>query len=261
MGVDFIDYIIADEFIVPNGDDVHYSERVVRLPCFQVNDSKRRIAERTPTRLEAGLPEKGVVFCCFNNSVKINPTMFDVWMRLLRSIDGSVLWLLRANPSAEHNLRREAELRGIDNHRLVFADRVALDEHLARHRIADLFVDTLPYNAQTTASDALWAGLPVLTCVGRAFASRVAGSLLNASNLSELVTSSLAEYEVKATELARNPALLQEVREKLARGRVGAPLFQTDRFRRHIEAAFATMLEIHRRGEKPRAFAIPSLQC
>jgi predicted O-linked N-acetylglucosamine transferase (SPINDLY family) len=182
--------------------------------------------------------------------------VFDIWMRLLQSVPGSVLWLLRENPGAEANLRRQAQARGIDPARLVFAGRLKVDEHLARHRLADLFLDTLPYNAHTTASDALWAGLPVLTCQGSAFAARVAGSLLHAVGLPELVTQSPADYEALALALARDNARLKAIREKLTRNRDTHLLFDTDRFRRHIEAAYLRMWEIWQRGETPRSFAV-----
>jgi protein O-GlcNAc transferase len=260
-GAEFIDYIIADQFVIPVDSDENYSERIVRLPdCYQVNDSKRRIADLTPSRSEVGLPEQGFVFCSFNGSFKITPSMFDIWMRLLQRVEGSVLWLLPGNASAEQNLAREAQKRGIDPSRLVFATPKPLSEHLARHRVADLFLDTLPCNAHTTASDALWAGLPVLTCAGSGFASRVAGSLLHAVNLPELVTHSLEEYERLATKLATDPSLLRRFKETLARGRYAAPLFQTDRFRRHIESAYTTMWETYQRGEEPRSFAVGRLE-
>lgn len=257
MGADFIDYVLADDFVVPADHRVHYVEKVVALPdCYQVNDSRRTISERTPTRAEAGLPDHAFVFCCFNNSYKITPQVFDVWMRLLRQIDGSVLWLLHANASAEANLRREAQSRGVAPDRLVFAPRLAADAHLARHRLADLFLDTLPYNAHTTASDALWAGLPVLTCVGTTFAGRVAGSLLHAIGLPELATDTLAAYESLALRLAEHPEVLREIREKLARARSTMPLFDTSRFRRHVEAAYVSMVERCRRAEPPEGFAV-----
>ena len=223
---------------------------------YQVNDRKRRIAERTPTRGEAGLPEAGFVFCCFNNNYKITPTMFDVWMRLLGQVAGSVLWLLEDNPTAARNLRREAQARGIAPERLVFAPRVRLDEHLARHRLADLFLDTLPCNAHTTASDALWAGLPLLTALGSAFPGRVAASLLHAVGLPELVTPDLAGYESLALRLATAPGTLTDLRARLARNRGSCPLFDTDRFRRHFETALVEMHERHVRGEPPAAFAV-----
>jgi len=233
---------------------------VVRLPdTYQVNDSKRRIAERTPMRAEVGLPDVGLVFCCFNNNYKITPEIFAIWMRLLKQVSGSVLWLLEDNPAASRNLWREAEQRGVAAERLVFAPRMKLDEHLARHRLADLFLDTLPYNAHTTASDALWAGLPVLTCMGSSFAGRVAGSLLHAIGLPELITPSLADYEARALRLATTPSMLSELRAKLARNRSCYPLFDTERFRRHIESAYLTMWERYQRGEPPASFAVQRL--
>jgi predicted O-linked N-acetylglucosamine transferase (SPINDLY family) len=203
------------------------------------------------------LPDGGVVFCCFNNNFKITEPVFDVWMRLLRAVEGSVLWLSQDNPEAKENLRKAAVARGLDPARLIFAPRVERDdEHLARHRLADLFVDTLPYNAHATASDALWAGLPVLTCRGASFAGRVATSLLYAAGLPELATSDLAEYEALALRLATDAALLGSFRHRLAQSRATCPLFDTDRFRRHIENAYTTMWELQRRGESPRSFRV-----
>ena len=206
MGARYIDYLIADRRIVPDGHERHYSEKIVYLPdSYQANDRKRRIAERTPTRADEGLPETGFVFCSFNGSFKITPELFDIWMRLLKAVEGSVLWLLDDNPAAVRNLKREAEARGVSTQRLIFAPRRPVEEHLARHRLADLFLDTLPCNAHTTASDALWAGLPVLTCTGDTFAGRVAASLLSAVGLPELITDSLPSYEALAMKLARDP--------------------------------------------------------
>ena len=257
LGVDYMDYIVADRFVIPAEHHAHYTEKVVYLPdSYQVNDSRRRIAERTPGRAEAGLPEHGFVFCSFNNSYKITPAFFDVWMRLLRRVEGSVLWLLGDNAAVTRNLRREAAARGISPHRLVFADRAAIDDHLARHRLADLFLDTLPYNAHTTASDALWAGVPVLTCLGTTFAGRVAAGLLNAVGLPELITHSLIEYEALAFRLATDGAMRADLKAKLARNRVACPLFDTDRFRRHLEAAYVIMWERCQRGEPPASFAV-----
>jgi predicted O-linked N-acetylglucosamine transferase (SPINDLY family) len=259
MGAAFIDYVIADRIVLPFDQQPFYAEKIVHLPdCYQVNDSKRRIAERTPTRQEAGLPDNGFVFCCFNNNYKITPPVFDVWMRLLKNVPGSVLWLLRDNASAESNLRKEAQARGIDPTRLIFAGRLKLDAHLARHRLADLFLDTLPYNAHTTGSDALWSGLPVLTCQGTAFAARVAATLLYAIGLEELVTPNLEVYEALALRLATQPALLGDIRRKLEQNRQTQPLFDTGRFCRHIEAAYVGMWQIWQRGEAPRSFAIDS---
>ena len=179
LGAPFVDYLLVDDFIVPPQEQPFFAENLVHLPgCYQTNDSRREISRHTPSRAECGLPEEGFVFCCFNNSFKITPPVFAIWMELLRNVPGSVLWLFEDNPVAPVNLRREAEIHGVAVERLVFAPRVALTEHLARHRLAQLFLDTLPYNAHTTASDALWAGCPVLTVAGQTFASRVAGSLL-----------------------------------------------------------------------------------
>ncbi|HND51640.1 MAG TPA: tetratricopeptide repeat protein [Pirellulaceae bacterium] len=253
MGADFVDYILVDEFVAPAEREGDYAERLVYLPvCYQPNDSRRAIAERTPTRGECGLPEAGFVFCCFNNGYKLTPAMFDAWMRLLRATPGSVLWLLATNETATGNLRREAQRRGVAGERLVFAPRMPLDRHLARHRLADLFLDTLPYNAHTTASDALWAGLPVLTLVGDTFAGRVAGSLLHALGLDDLICRSLAEYEGKALDLARRPQLLARFRSLLAERRLTSGLFDGARAARDVERAFDAMLERHRAGEPPR---------
>src|SRR5439155_21761581 len=261
LGADYIDYIVADRYVIPPEHAAFYTEKVVHLPdTYQVNDAKRRIAERTPTRAEVELPESGFVFCCFNNNYKITPEMFTIWMRLLSGVAGSVLWLLEDNAAVSRNLRREAEQRGVAAERLVFAPRMKLDEHLARHRLADLFLDTLPYNAHTTASVALWAGLPVLTCMGSAFAGRVAGSLLNAVGLPELITHSLEDYEALALQLATTPTLLSAIRAKLAQNRTSYPLFDTERFRRHIESAYLTMWERYQRGELPMSFAVHPMQ-
>ena len=260
MGAPYIDYIIADRMIIPHQQHDDYAEKIVYLPdCYQVNDDARSIAERVSSRNEHGLPETGFVFCSFNNNYKITPRVFDVWMRLLKHVDGSVLWLFEGNAVAPDNLRREAQSRGVSRERLVFAPKIALPDHLARHRLADLFLDTQPWNAHTTASDALWAGLPVLTCVGATFAGRVAASLLHAVGLDELITQSLAEYEAQALALARQPTLLADIKQKLARNRAIYPLFDTDRSRRAIEAAYVEMHARHRRGEAPASFAIPPL--
>jgi predicted O-linked N-acetylglucosamine transferase (SPINDLY family) len=259
-GADFLDYILADTIVLPREKQACFSERVVYLPdSYQVNDRGRRIAAERCTREAAGLPRDGFVFCCFNNVYKINPRMFDVWMRLLSGVPGSVLWLLEGDKVALRNLRKEARARGVDPDRLVFAPVAKLDLHLARQRCADLFLDTLPYNAHTTTSDALWAGLPVVTCPGAAFPGRVAASLLNAVGLPELVTRDLREYETLALELARDRARLEQLRARLARNRESAALFDTDRFRRHIESAYASMREIAESGEPPRAFAVDAI--
>jgi predicted O-linked N-acetylglucosamine transferase (SPINDLY family) len=257
MGALYFDYLIADTAIVPPELEGFYSEKIVRLPdSYQVNDRKRPIAERTPSRAELGLPENGFVFCCFNNNYKIAPFVFDVWMRLLKRVEGSVLWLLADNADAARNLKREAEARGIPAARLVFAPRAPLAEHLARHRAADLFLDTLPCNAHTTTSDALWAGLPLVTSMGETFASRVAGSLLHAAGLPELIAPNMESYEALAFRLATEPDALAAIGAKLARNRDTCPLFDTDRYRRHLEAAFAAMHERQMRGEAPASFDV-----
>jgi protein O-GlcNAc transferase len=257
MGVDFIDYILADHVVLPFDQQDHYSEKIVHLPdCYWVNDSKRSVADEVLARELVGLPRDGFVFCCFNNSYKLTPQCFDVWMRLLRQVEGSVLWLLATSEATTRNLCNEARARGVDPSRLVFAPKVDVSRHLARHRLADLFLDNLPVNAHTAASDALWVGLPVLTCMGENFVGRVAASLLNAVGLPELVTRSLDEYEALALKLASDPVLIASVRQKLDGNRKTYPLFNTDRLRRHIESAYMTMWDIAQRGEPPRGFAI-----
>jgi len=257
MGASYVDYVIADRTVIPEEHRRFFTEAVAYLPdSYQCNDAKRPIAERTPSRSEAGLPETGFVFCCFNNSYKILPEIFDVWMRLLKSMEGSALWLLEDNATAVGNFRRAAEARGVAPERLVFATRVGAGEHLARQRLANLFLDTLPYGAHTTASDALWAGLPVLTCLGPTFAGRVGASLLGAVGMPELITRSLDEYESVALRLARDPAELRAVRTKLEANRGGAPLFDTARFTRHLETALVTMHERAERGQAPESFDV-----
>ena len=257
MGVDFIDYILADRVVLPLDQQEHYSEKIVHLPyCYWVNDSKRSVADEVPSRGLADLPEAGFVFCCFNNSYKLTPQLFDVWMRLLRQVEGSVLWLLQTSEAATRNLCGEANARGVDPSRLVFAPKAEISRHLARHRLADLFLDNLPVNAHTAASDALWVGLPVLTCMGESFIGRVAASLLGAVGLPELVTRSLDEYEALALKLATDPVLMASIRQKLDANCKTSPLFDTDRLRRHIEHAYMTMWDIAQRGEPPRSFAV-----
>jgi protein O-GlcNAc transferase len=260
-GADFIDYIIADKIVLPFDQQAFCSEAIVHLPdSYQVNDSRRAVAATVPSRREAGLPDDALVLCGFNQSFKITPPVFDLWMRLLERLDDAVLWLVQANDAATANLRARAESCGVDPGRVIFAPRCGNAEHLARHRLADLFLDTLPYNAHTTASDALWMGVPVLTCRGRAFAARVAASLLDAVGLPELVTTSLDEYERLALELAGDRHRLQAMRQKLDADRLACPLFDTDRCRRHIEAAYRTMWETWRRGEGPRSFSVEAVE-
>ncbi len=260
MGCDYLDYIIADRYVLPDSDRPFYTEKVILMPdTYQVNDDQRRIAEHTPSRGEMNLPETGFIFSCFNNNYKINPPLFDVWMRLLRQTDGSVLWLFQNNPLVAANLRQEAQNRGVDPRRLIFAPAVVLDRHLARIQLADLFLDTLPYNAHTTASDALWAGLPVLTCVGESFPGRVAASLLRAIDLPELITENLADYEALALQLATQPERYRQIREKLAQNRLQTPLFDTDRFRRHLESAYQSIYQRQQQGLPPEDFAVPAV--
>jgi predicted O-linked N-acetylglucosamine transferase (SPINDLY family) len=257
MGADFIDYIIVDPFVVPGSQQPFFSESLVHLPgSYQVNDRRREVAGAHASRQECGLPAEGLVFCSFNNSYKLSPVFFDIWMRLLRSIPGSVLWLLEGNELVKGNLHSEAEKRGVDSGRLVFAPIVPSAVHLARHQHADLFLDTVPCNAHTTASDALWAGLPVLTCSGDTFAGRVAGSLLMAIGMPELITESLEEYEQAALALASDPRRLIALRQKLQKNRDASALFNLPKLTGNIEAAYARMWQTRLSGQKPAAFSI-----
>jgi len=257
MGADFIDYILVDPTVAPPGSDAHFAEKIVRLPhCYQANDTKRIVASPAPTRAQAGLPEGAFVFCCFNNAWKISPEIFALWMRLLRRIEGSVLWLLATNDAAVANLRAAAIGHGIDPARIVFAPHAKHAEHLARHVRADLFVDTFPYNAHTTASDALWMGVPLLTYAGRSFPARVAASLLRAVGMSEMVMPSLDAYEAEAVSLAASPARLAALRAKLAHNRASEALFDIERFRCGIESAYETMQARAAAGQAPAAFDV-----
>lgn len=247
MGASYIDYIVADPILIPPEFQEFYTEKVVYLPhSYQVNDRKREISDRKFSRAEVGLPEKGFIFCCFNNNYKILPEIFDIWMRILQTVDQSVLWLLEDSPAAAKNLKFEAVQRGIDPGRLVFAQRLPSAEHLARHALADLFIDTFPYNAHTTASDALWSGLPLVTLQGESFASRVASSLLSAVGLPELITHTTQEYESLVIELAMNPQKLASIKQKLLDHRMNTPLFDTDQYTKHLENAYLQMYERYR---------------
>ncbi len=251
MGADYMDYLLADEIIVPKESEIFYAEKIVRLPSYQVNDRSREISKRQFSRQELGLPEKGFIFCCFNNNYKILPTIFDGWMRILTAVSGSVLFLYADNPWAESNLKREAEIRGVCSERLIFGKRLPADEYLARYSVCDLFLDTLPYNAGTTASDALWAGLPVLTSMGESFASRVAASLLNSIDLPELITKSQVEYEALAIELATNPRKLAAISKKLLNNRLTTPLFDTPLFVKNLENVYIKMYRGYQAGLLP----------
>jgi len=257
LGASYIDYIIADTVVIPGEDRRFYDEQVVYLPgSYQANDDKGREMAPTPSRVEAGLPETGFVFCNFNNAYKLTPGTFDSWMRILAQVQGSLLWLLDSAAPYAENLRREAVKRGVAPERLVFAPDIPTDQHLARLTLASLFLDNLPYNAHTTASDALWAGVPLVTRKGTAFPGRVAASLLGAAGLPELITESAADFERLAVRLAQQPAELKSLRDKLAKNKSHCALFDTDRFRRHIEAAYRGMWQRWLAGEKPLGFAV-----
>ncbi len=252
MGATYIDYIIADKTLIPEENQKYYLEKIVYLPdSYQVNDDKRKISDTAYSRKELGLPEDGFIYCCFNKNYKITPKTFDGWMRILKAVEGSVLWLFEDNIIATENLRKEAKKRGVDSSRLIFASHMKLEEHLARHKVADLFLDTLPCNAHTTCSDALWAGLPTLTLIGQSFAGRVAASLLNAVNLPELIANTQEEYENLAIELATNLEKLKEIKLKLEENKFTAPLFNTKIFTNHIEKAYEAMYERYQNGLDP----------
>ncbi|GBG15962.1 uncharacterized protein NMK_3582 [Novimethylophilus kurashikiensis] len=243
MGTDYMDYIIADRYVIPEEHQQFYNENVAYLPdTYLPTDAGVKVSDRTPTRTECGLPEKGIVFCSFSHDYKISPPLFDVWMRILNRVPNSVLWLMSRSEVSQQNLRREAETRGVDASRLIFASRVPLiEDHLARYRQADLFLDTHPYNAHTTAADALMAGLPVVTYMGNAFPARVAGSLLHAIGMPELITHSLQEYESLVVQLAQTPARIIELKEKLREHKNTYPLFNTEGFCRNLESIYIAM--------------------
>jgi predicted O-linked N-acetylglucosamine transferase (SPINDLY family) len=259
MGAKYYDYLIADKTIIPVKSQVYYSEKIVYLPSYQVNDSKQEISSIALSRQALNLPSSGFVYCCFNANYKITPSTFDGWMRILKSVPESVLLLYAENQSAAENLKMEAEKRGVNPARLIFGEKLIRSQYLARFRSADLFLDTLPYNAGATASDALWAGLPVLTCMGESFASRVAASLLFAIGLPELVAETTNEYEELAIELATNPAKLKAIKDKLASNRLTTPLFNTALFTKHIEAAYTEMYERHQADLLPDHIYIKDL--
>ena len=257
LGMPYIDYIIADKIVIPEAERPFYDEQVVYLPdSYQANDDRGREMAATPSRTEAGLPDAAFVFCNFNNAYKLTPSTFASWMRILKQAEGSVLWLLESPAPYADNLRREAEKLGIAAERLIFAPDLPTAEHLARLRLADLSLDSLPYNAHTTASDALWAGVPLVTAKGTTFPGRVAASVLLAAGLPELVTENAADFEDLAIRLANDPAALKLLREALARNKKSCALFDTDRFRRNIEAAYQEMWDAWLAGEKPKSFAV-----
>lgn len=259
MGAKYIDYIIADKVLIPEDHKQHYCEKIAYLPnSYQVNDSKRSISDKRFNRAHLGLPPTGFVFCCFNNPYKLTPCVFDCWMRILRQVAGSALWLFADNATARRNLRKEAAARGVSAERLIFAERLPQAEHLGRYQSADLFLDTLPYNAHTTASDALWAGLPVLTCLGQTFAGRVAASLLHSIDLPELITTTPEAYESLAIELATHPDRLNEIKQKLAKNRLTKPLFDTELFTKHIQTAYIIMYDRYHSGSTQSDIYVPN---
>jgi predicted O-linked N-acetylglucosamine transferase (SPINDLY family) len=256
IGADFLDYIVGDPVVLPFAHQAWYSEKIMHLPHSYQSNDQRAISEEPQTRIAQGLPENGFVFCCFNAGWKINPGIFDIWMRLLACVPGSVLWLLDDNNTARRNLRQAARKSGVDPDRLVFAPRVQPAVHLARHRLADLFLDTSPYNAHTTASDALLACVPLVTCMGSQFDGRVAASLLTTIGLPELITGTLEDYEALALDLARDPQRLAGLRARLAENRLSSPLFDIGRFCAAIEAAWLRMVNSARAGLPPESFTI-----
>jgi predicted O-linked N-acetylglucosamine transferase (SPINDLY family) len=258
MGAPYIDYIIADRVVVPHGQQKFYSEKIIYMPdSFQANDRNRHMSSTIFTRQQLGLPAEAFVFCCFNNSYKITPVVFDVWMRILNRVRGGVLWLVASDKTVQKNLRTEAAARGVDPERLIFAERVPYAEYLSRLSAADLFLDTAPYNAGATASDALWAVLPVLTYHCDAFVGRMGASLLSAIGLPELVTATPQAYEELAVELATSPGKLRAIKDKLDRNRLTTPLFDTQRFIRHIEAAYTQAYRRYQAGLPPDHIQLP----
>jgi predicted O-linked N-acetylglucosamine transferase (SPINDLY family) len=261
MGAEFIDYVIADETVAPFDQQKFFGERIVHVPgCFLAVDDRLEAAPAAPVRSELGLPTTGFVFCSFNNSYKFTRTSFESWMRLLREVDDSILWLFESNSDMAANLRREAERRGIDGARLIFAPRLPLSAHLVRQRAADLFLDTAPYNAGATAALALWAGVPLVTMMGETIVARMAASMLRAVGVPELITTSWSDYEVTALKIAAEPELCASLKAKLRRARDTSALFDAARFTRRIEAAYSKMSQLQRQGEPPQTFVADRYQ-
>jgi predicted O-linked N-acetylglucosamine transferase (SPINDLY family) len=253
MAADYMDYLIADRTLIPEEKQHHYSEKIAYLPnSFMVNDTKKNLSNRLFTRAEVGLPANGFVFCCFNNHYKITPNIFIGWMRILKAVEGSVLWLTEGNNTAISNLKKEAKKNGVDENRIIFASRLTLrEDHLNRIQLADLFIDTLPYNAHATTSDALQVGLPVLTCIGNSFASRVAASLINSVNLPELISNTQEQYESLAMELATHPEKLKTIKKKLNNNLPESPLYDTPLYAQHLESAYSMMYDRYQKGLDP----------
>jgi len=251
IGADYYDYLVADQTLIPEQNQKYYSEKIAYLPSYQVNDSTQSPTKIIFTRQDLGLPKEGFVFCCFNNTFKITPASFDSWGRILEKVDGSVLLIYADNESAQINLTKEITARGIDPNRLIFGKRLSKSEYLARYQVADLFLDTRPYNAGTTSSDALRMGLPVLTCIGHSFASRMGASVISALNLPELITTTEEEYESLAIELATDPEKLKIIKDKLASNLSTAPLYDTKLFTKNLESAYTMIYERHHQGLDP----------
>jgi predicted O-linked N-acetylglucosamine transferase (SPINDLY family) len=247
MGAKYFDYLIADEIIIPTDSQKYYSEKIIYLPSYQVNDSQREISDKIFNRAELGISENCFIYCCFNNTFKINPFIYEIWIRILHAVPNSVMILFCDNNHAKQNLKKEAEIRGVSSSRLLFAERLVRSEYLARYKMADLFLDTFPYNAGTTASDALWAGLPVLTLMGESFSSRVAASLLYAIDLPELITKSAIDYENMAINLAVNTSLLNKIKNRLINNKNTTRLFDSKHFTKSLESAY---LEVYRRYQQ-----------
>jgi predicted O-linked N-acetylglucosamine transferase (SPINDLY family) len=257
-GAKFMDYIVADPIVIPDDKRLYYSEQIIYLPnTYQPTDRKRSISEKLMTRSDEGLPSDSFVFCCFNNNYKISAREFDIWMRLLAKAEGSVLWLLKSNGWSENHLKKEAEARGVNADRLIFADRLPQAEHIARHKLADLFLDTFNYNAHTTASDALWGGLPLVTKAGEGFAARVASSLLSAIGLPELITNSEKNYEALCLDLFESPKRLSEIKRKLMSNRLTHPLFDPQKYTRHLENGYELAYQRYLDGKQADVIFIP----
>ena len=257
MGADFMDYIIADENLIPTTSQKYYSEKLLYLPnTYMATDDGRELSKKPMNRSDEGLPNDAFVFCCFNNNYKISSAEFGIWMRLLNKVEGSVLWLRQSNKLSRQNLQNEARKQKIDPTRIVFADRAPMDEHLSRQSLADLFIDTFSFNAHTTATEALWAGLPVVTKAGQGFAARVAGSILNAVGLPELITENEENYEALILDLATNPTKLAKVKEKLASNRVTHPLFDTELYTKHLEEGYQRAYQNYFEGKAPQTIIV-----
>jgi predicted O-linked N-acetylglucosamine transferase (SPINDLY family) len=252
MGTSCFDYVVADRILIPDEAQNGMVEKIIYLPnSYQVNDRNKKVSLSAPTKESLGLPSSGFVFCCFNNNYKIMPAVLDGWIRILNAVEDSVLWLFGDNPFAIANLKKEAANRGLDPDRIIFAGRIPSAEHLARYQLADLFLDTTPCNAHTTASDALWTGLPLLTVMGRSFAARVAASLLNAVGLPDMVVRTQEEYEFLAIDLATHPEKLQEIKTRLKHNLLNAPLFDTPLFTKNLESAYIEIYKRYQQGIPP----------